>query len=499
KSYHVNLENVVNRHNQDMKTMVDNSRYFSVFAPRQSGKTTFFKKFAKDLEKNSDYIFILMSFENCEDHNLIIFYHHIQELIYEQLINRLAAIQCHQLNTVQDFLSTHKLIDSYSFYRLFRELNKIITQKKIVIFIDEFDGIPLHEIRNFLMTIRKLYQEYKDKKDKALYSVGLVGIRNITKLTVGGVSPFNIADHIELPSFSLNNIRDLYQQYTKETNQPFTEEVVQKVFEQTQGQPWIVNRLGSILTQRIKTQTIDTITLTDVHAAIEMLIDEENIHFNNLSEKVLLYHNTFKKILTETVIHNPEDQSQSFLRQYGLIKNVNKKAVVANPIYKKRFQNKTSNLKTELKNKKKKIFISYCHKDKTFLDKMIEYLDILKLNNIDYWFDEKIRTGDDWPFEIQTAIETAHLSICLLSNSFLGSSFIQELEFPALQAKHKEGMVLFPVLIKKCLWKIVPWFKNIQIYPNDGVPIQTLSEEDQEEKMMEIVQNILDIFDQNEK
>ncbi|KPA16695.1 hypothetical protein MHK_003087, partial [Candidatus Magnetomorum sp. HK-1] len=128
KSYHVNLENVVNRHNQDMKTMVDNSRYFSVFAPRQSGKTTFFKKFAKDLEKNSDYIFILMSFENCEDHNLIIFYHHIQELIYEQLINRLAAIQCHQLNTVQDFLSTHKLIDSYSFYRLFRELNKIITQ-----------------------------------------------------------------------------------------------------------------------------------------------------------------------------------------------------------------------------------------------------------------------------------------------------------------------------------------------------------------------------------
>ncbi|MBF0452312.1 MAG: hypothetical protein HQK75_16540, partial [Candidatus Magnetomorum sp.] len=55
KSYHVNLENVVNRHNQDMKTMVDQGRYFSIFAPRQSGKTTFFKAFSKALETNPHY------------------------------------------------------------------------------------------------------------------------------------------------------------------------------------------------------------------------------------------------------------------------------------------------------------------------------------------------------------------------------------------------------------------------------------------------------------
>jgi len=42
-SYHIELENAVNTKNQDIKTMVDLGRYFSIFAPRQSGKTTFFQ------------------------------------------------------------------------------------------------------------------------------------------------------------------------------------------------------------------------------------------------------------------------------------------------------------------------------------------------------------------------------------------------------------------------------------------------------------------------
>jgi hypothetical protein len=43
-SYYVSLENVVNTDNQDIKTIVERGRYFSIFAPRQSGKTTFLKE-----------------------------------------------------------------------------------------------------------------------------------------------------------------------------------------------------------------------------------------------------------------------------------------------------------------------------------------------------------------------------------------------------------------------------------------------------------------------
>jgi len=102
-----------------------------------------------------------------------------------------------------------QIVDHISFSRLFDELNQILLFKKIIIFIDEFDGIPLSELGNFLASLRELYLKYKKVKQKALYSVGLIGIRNITKLIVGGVSPFNIADHVELPPFSLKNVRVL--------------------------------------------------------------------------------------------------------------------------------------------------------------------------------------------------------------------------------------------------------------------------------------------------
>ncbi|MBF0453084.1 MAG: AAA-like domain-containing protein, partial [Candidatus Magnetomorum sp.] len=202
KAYHVHIENVVNRHNQDLKTMVDHGRYFSIFAPRQSGKTTFFRAFAKELESNTNYIFILMSFEYCKNNDTETFYTYIQKKIYTQLLNRLKSVNCQDLKIVQNFVKTHHLTNCADFYSLFEELNRIITRKKIVIFIDEFDGIPHEEIETFLSTLRTLYQDYKAQKEKALYSVGLIGIRNITQLVVGGVSPFNIADHVEIPLFT---------------------------------------------------------------------------------------------------------------------------------------------------------------------------------------------------------------------------------------------------------------------------------------------------------
>jgi hypothetical protein len=54
-------------------------------------------------------------------------------------------------------------------------------------------------------------------------------------------------------------VRDLFSQYTKETNQPFTEEAVKKIHEETEGQPWLVNRLGTILTVDVKPETVEPI------------------------------------------------------------------------------------------------------------------------------------------------------------------------------------------------------------------------------------------------
>jgi len=336
-SYHVELENVTNTKRQDIKTLVDLGRYFSIFAPRQSGKTTFFESFCHELEKDTVYVAILLSFQTYKNLDKQRFYQLIQKELCSQLMNRLNAVNCRKVDAIRAYLDSQNLTDHISFGELFEELNHIIEFKKIVIFIDEFDGIPVTELENFLTTLRELYQKYKKRKDKALYSVGLVGIRNITKLIVGGVSPFNIADQVKLPPFTLKNVRDLYSQYTEETSQPFTDEAVKKVFDETAGQPWLVNRIGTILTVDIKPETTKPITEDDVEKAIKHLLKERNSHFDNLLEKAKLYKETFVRITFNGVDYNPDDEDQSWLEQYGLINEKNDKAVVANAIYKRRF------------------------------------------------------------------------------------------------------------------------------------------------------------------
>jgi hypothetical protein len=336
-SYYVPLENVTNMDNQDIKTMVDYGRYFSIFAPRQSGKTTFFEGFCSELEKDPAYISILLSFQDYKGLQRSRFYSLIQEGIKEQLLQRLAEVRCDSLDAARALLATQDVTDHILFRELFQALNQAIKYKKIVIFIDEFDGIPRNELEKFLTSLRELYQKYKKRNDKALYSVGLVGIRNITKLIVGGVSPFNIADQVTLPPFTLKNVHDLYAQFTEETNQPFTEGAVEMVFEETDGQPWLVNRLGTILTVNIRPETIAPITEEDVEKGIEMLLYEENSHFDNITEKAKQFKETFIEVVFDGVEYIPGDEEQTLLLTHGLIKAEGKGLRVSNPIYKKRF------------------------------------------------------------------------------------------------------------------------------------------------------------------
>ena len=336
-SYYVQLENVTNMDNQDLKTMVDRGRYFSIFAPRQSGKTTFLEGFCLELEKDSTYVPIILSFQRYKSLDKQTFYQQIQKELNTQLTNRLSSVDCPSLEAAVSYLGSHQLTNHISLGELFEELNQLLELKKIVIFIDEFDGIPENELENFLTTLRELYQKFKKRQDKALYSVGLVGIRNITKLIVGGVSPFNIADQVKLPPFSLKNVRDLYAQYSEETNQPFTDEAVKMVYTETAGQPWLVNRLATILTIDVKPATTDPLTAEDVQKAIDILLYEENSHFDNITEKAKQYKETFMDVVFNGVEYIPGDEEQSLLLTHGLIKAQGKDIRVGNPIYKKRF------------------------------------------------------------------------------------------------------------------------------------------------------------------
>ena len=117
-SYHVELKNVVNTRKQDIKTIVDMGRYFSIFAPRQSGKTTYFEDFCRALEKDPVYVAIMLSFQKYRTLHKHRFYQLIQKDLYSQLTDRLEAVNCPKLNVIRAYLTqinrnSLKVLDKY--------------------------------------------------------------------------------------------------------------------------------------------------------------------------------------------------------------------------------------------------------------------------------------------------------------------------------------------------------------------------------------------------
>ena len=134
----------------------------------------------------------------------------------------------------------------------------------------------------------------------------------------------------------------------------------------------------------------------------------------------------------------------------------------------------------------KRIIISYSHKDKEWKDRLLTQLNVLALEGYyDVWEDRRIKMGDDWLPEIESALNDAHVAILMVSANFLTSNFIRKTEVPKImERRENEGLTVIPVIVKPCAWKRVPWLSTIQAFPEDGKPLTTFKKNQAEEKLL---------------
>lgn len=99
-----------------------------------------------------------------------------------------------------------------------------------------------------------------------------------------------------------------------------------------------------------------------------------------------------------------------------------------------------------------KVFISYSHKDKRFLDRLLVHLKPLELSGLtEVWSDRRIASGQKWREEIEQAIAEARVAILLISIDFLTSDFITRNELPPLlKAAKQDGVLIIPIIIQPC-------------------------------------------------
>jgi hypothetical protein len=120
-----------------------------------------------------------------------------------------------------------------------------------------------------------------------------------------------------------------------------------------------------------------------------------------------------------------------------------------------------------------KLFISYSHKDRRWLDRVREQLDVLEREGlIDPFEDKRIGVGEDWYARLDREMREARIALLLISASFLTSAFIRKKEISRLFGQHETGgMVLYPLLVRDCAWQEVSWLTRLQIRPADARPI----------------------------
>jgi hypothetical protein len=222
--------------------------------------------------------------------------------------------------------------------------SKLVAPKPLVVLFDEVDVLQDETMISFLRQLRGGFAGRGIGKFPV--SIALVGMRDLKDYITaskGGVapnpgSPFNIKeDSAMLSYFNSDDIAHLFAQRTAENGQQITQEALDYVYEQSKGQPWIVNSLFKRATMRILDQeSVETVELKHIVEAREQMIKARETHLDALAYRLEEpgIRDVIEPILTGEL--EPDlAQSDTFrlCLDLGLVALERGTPVIANPIY----------------------------------------------------------------------------------------------------------------------------------------------------------------------
>jgi len=292
--------------------LVESKRYFTIWAPRQTGKSTYFRQLAEKLN-DKNYNSVYFSVEGFNDFSAAdTFDTFCRELKRQQAIDW-------KIETFKDF--------EYQISNC--------NDKKIVIIIDEIEGLNPSIFGQFLHTIRNLYHT---RHNHCLASVVLVGVSNIVGVVSDNASPFNVADNLNVPYFTDDEVLELLAQHETETGQIFDEKVKQKISQITANQPGLVNGFAKKITEDNKKNKI--ISVEDYLKVEDWYLNEAiDKNFSNILNKAKENRSLVERLLftEDKILFDIDRESIKLLHTNGIIKkDENGFVTFWVPFYKKR-------------------------------------------------------------------------------------------------------------------------------------------------------------------
>jgi hypothetical protein len=271
----------------EARRLVTQGLYFVVHAPRQTGKTTCLRALARALTAEGRFAAVHFSCEAGEAAGDD--FGEAQRTILDELRANAAA-------ELEPGLRPPDPLPAAPDGRLLGsalEAWAASCPRPLVLFFDEIDALQGNSL---LSVLRQLRAGFARRPGHAPWSVVLCGLRDVRdyKAASGGdptrlgtSSPFNVkVKSLRVGDFSTEELRTLLGQHEAETGQAFQPEALDRAFELTRGQPWLINALAREIVEELCVPVAEPITASHVDEAKERLILARQTHLDSLVKRL---------------------------------------------------------------------------------------------------------------------------------------------------------------------------------------------------------------------
>ncbi|QEP44078.1 ATP-binding protein [Ectothiorhodospiraceae bacterium BW-2] len=276
---------------EEVRVLIERQKYFLLHAPRQTGKTTALMEMVTALNQEGRYLALYVNIEavqtarnDADKGNRIICDILLQsgELFFSEPLPWSEARD--KLRPTEPQQRLNQLLSWWAKH----------SSKPIVLLLDEVDALIGDTLVSLL---RQLRTGYMQRPEAFPHSIILCGVRDLKDYRIHqsngdiitGGSAFNVkAESLTLGNFTPQEVRALYQQHTDVTGQRFDEAIFEPLWQDTYGQPWLVNAIGNELTWKdraLRDRSV-VINLHHYQAARERLIQSRAVHLDQLADKL---------------------------------------------------------------------------------------------------------------------------------------------------------------------------------------------------------------------
>ncbi|MDQ1353612.1 MAG: hypothetical protein QG657_3918, partial [Acidobacteriota bacterium] len=242
--------------------------YFTVWVPRQTGKTWVMQQILHKLRKDPRFDVLKINLEILKDRKNPA---DIFEIIAADIGDGLGK--------------TFTGIDNQDkFQDIFK---KDVLQKPLILILDEFDAMIEEGITAVVSAFRNIYIQRIDEvdlpteqKSYLLHGVSLIGVRSVLGIENETGSPFNVQRSLKIPNLTYEEVEEMFKWYEKDSGQAVEEDVIRQLFFETNGQPGLIGWFGELLTEtynKDKTKPISTRNFEIAYSAALNVLPNNNV------------------------------------------------------------------------------------------------------------------------------------------------------------------------------------------------------------------------------